>query len=69
MRSIPARIRSRTAVRSGTPTRDAGGPVSAGQSYYVGTGAQPELFVPSSAGTMYPAGSGGGGGVNVSITI
>ena len=43
------------------PTRDSGGDVNAGQSVFVGRGAQPELFVPHSAGTMFPAGSYGGG--------
>jgi hypothetical protein len=46
--------------------RDSGGPVSAGQSYYIGTGAQPELFTPSSSGFMTPAGSGG---TTVNVTI
>ena len=45
--------------------RAAGGPVSSGRPYVVGERG-PELFVPSSAGSMYPAGSGG---INVSITI
>jgi len=45
---------------------DSGGHVNPGQGYIVGTGAQPELFVPNTAGRMYPAGtyattSGGGG--------
>jgi tail length tape measure protein len=42
------------------PTRDSGGGVSAGQPVMVGRGAQPELFVPSSSGRMFPAGSYGG---------
>jgi TP901 family phage tail tape measure protein len=41
-------------------TRDAGGPVRAGQAYFIGRSAQPELFVPSSSGDMYPAGTYGG---------
>ncbi|WP_420406908.1 phage tail tape measure protein [Hoeflea sp.] len=46
--------------------REAGGPVSPGKSYVVGEGG-PEVFRPSSAGTIIPngAGGGGGGGVNV----
>ncbi|HEX4346387.1 MAG TPA: hypothetical protein VHZ73_02380, partial [Vicinamibacterales bacterium] len=44
----------------GLPTRDSGGPVSAGMPYAIGKGAQPELFVPSSNGSMFPAGSYGG---------
>lgn len=43
-------------------SRDSGGPVMPGHPYYVGTGAQPELFIPSTPGTMVPAGAGGGGG-------
>jgi hypothetical protein len=58
---------------SATQSRDAGGPVSAGQPYYIGKGAQPELFVPSRAGTMYPAGSGGTtinlGGITVNGSV
>ncbi len=41
------------------PSRDAGGSVQAGRSYLIGTGAQPELFTPSSSGTMTPHGGGG----------
>lgn len=40
-------------------SRDSGGPVQAGSAYYVGRGAQPELFVPSSNGMMVPNGAGG----------
>lgn len=44
--------------------RAAGGPVSAGNPYWVGDGGEPELFVPSTNGTIVPAhnmaGSGGG---------
>lgn len=43
----------------GLQTRDAGGPVVAGQPYYIGRGAQPELFIPSTNGTMIPNGAGG----------
>jgi hypothetical protein len=46
-------------------SRDAGGPVTAGQSYVVGTGAQPELFTPGANGFMTPH----GGGVTNYITI
>lgn len=50
-------------------TRDAGGPVSAGQSYLVGRGAQPELFTPSENGFMTPRGAGGGSMiVHVNVT-
>lgn len=53
----------------GLPIRDFGGPVVAGQPYYIGKGAQPELFIPSTSGTMVPNGAGGTtvnlGGVHV----
>lgn len=44
-------------IPGGIQARDIGGPVTAGMPYYVGRGAQPELFVPSTNGTMYPNGS------------
>jgi hypothetical protein len=40
-------------------SRDSGGRGMPGMSYLIGTGAQPELFVPDSAGTFVPAGAGG----------
>lgn len=40
--------------------RDRGGHGSPGMAYAIGTGAQPELFVPSTAGEFYPAGEWGG---------
>ena len=43
----------------GTPSRDSGGRGRAGQAYAIGTGAQPELFIPDRAGTFIPAGAGG----------
>ncbi len=58
-------------------TRDVGGSGYAGQSYMIGTGAQPEMFVPRTAGTFIPnADQLGGGGqgnqtsyqVSVSVT-
>lgn len=53
--------------------RDSGGRGMAGQSYAIGTGAQPELFVPDTAGTFYPRDQWQGGGapqitINVPIT-
>lgn len=48
--------------------RDSGGRGKAGQPYLIGTGAQPELFVPDSAGSFYPRGGGGmGGGRSVQV--
>jgi hypothetical protein len=46
------------------PTRQAGGPVSAGQTYLVGESG-PELFRPSSSGMILP----NGGGVTVQNTF
>lgn len=34
--------------------RDGGGPGAAGQAYMIGTGAQPEMFIPSTSGTFVP---------------
>lgn len=39
-------------------TKDSGGRGYPGMAYSIGTGAQPETFVPDSAGTFYPAGKG-----------
>jgi len=49
--------------------RDSGGRGSPGQVYAIGTGAQPELFVPDSAGSFYPRGSGGGLSVAIHQTV
>lgn len=51
--------------------RDRGGPGAAGQPYLIGQGAQPELFVPNSAGQFYPRGqySLGGGATTVRVFI
>ncbi len=37
-------------------TKDSGGPLAAGQPALIGTGAQPELFIPNVSGQMFPAG-------------
>lgn len=50
-------------------TRDSGGPGMAGASYLIGTGAQPELFVPNTAGRFFPAGSYGGPTFNVAVNV
>lgn len=47
------------------PSMDSGGMGKTGQSYYIGTGAQPELFTPRSAGLFTPAGGGGYNGPKV----
>lgn len=54
-----------------TGMADTGGTVKAGQPVMIGTGAQPEMFIPRTAGTMIPAGMQGGGvnigAVNVTV--
>lgn len=52
----------------GLPGRATGGPVSPGRPYWVGERG-PELFVPTSAGSIAPAGSQGGRDVRVAITV
>lgn len=52
----------------GAPGRATGGPVSPGRPYWVGERG-PELFVPTSAGQVAAAGSGGARDVRVAITI
>ena len=56
------------------PGRATGGPVSAGQPYWVGERGEPELFVPRQSGTIVPLsdmsrGEGGASGPVVNITI
>lgn len=50
-------------------TRDSGGRGRKGGAYMIGTGAQPEMFVPDSAGSFYPAGMWGGSGKSVTQNI
>lgn len=53
-----------SSVKSAVGLRASGGPVSSGSPYIVGEKG-PELFVPSSSGTIIPNGAGGGVVVNV----
>ena len=53
----------------GAPIRDSGGSGMPGQPYLIGRGAQPELFVPDTAGTFYPRDEWMGGGMTVSQNI
>jgi hypothetical protein len=53
---------------SGVPGRAFGGPVIGGRPYMVGERG-PELFVPSSTGTIIPNNRVGGGGVVVNVTV
>jgi hypothetical protein len=46
---------------AGVPTRDSGGPVTAGKSYLIGGGKAPELFTPGASGFVTPNAGGGGG--------
>lgn len=48
-------------------SRDSGGLGKAGETYAIGTGVQPEVFVPGSDGWFFP--SGGGGGITVHATV
>lgn len=48
-------------------SRDSGGRGRPGQAYLIGSGAQPELFVPDSAGTFIPNARGGGGNVTINV--
>ena len=52
---LAARIAFAAMGGTSLPKRDSGGDGVAGQSYLIGTGAQPELFTPRSAGTFTPA--------------
>jgi hypothetical protein len=51
------------------PTQDAGGFGRAGQTYMIGTGAQPELFTPSTNGTFTPRAGKSEGGSNITVNI
>ncbi|MEO8224133.1 MAG: phage tail length tape measure family protein [Gammaproteobacteria bacterium] len=51
-------------------TRDSGGRGMPGHAYAIGTGAQPEVYVPDTAGEFFPRGEGmGGGGVKINQNI
>jgi phage-related minor tail protein len=52
----------------GAPGRATGGPVSPGRAYMVGERG-PELFVPTSSGSITPPGSGAARNVRVSIAV
>ena len=52
----------------GAPGRATGGPVTGGQAYVVGERG-PELFVPTAAGRITPAGGVSSGGVNVTVNV
>ncbi|GEM_PF-2061331 len=63
------------AIRTAFPSRDNGGHGLAGQPYYIGKGAQPEVFIPENNGTFIPnidkllAGAGGGMTINGDIVV
>jgi hypothetical protein len=50
------------------PSRDSGGRGAAGQPYMIGRGAQPEIFIPDSAGTFIPN-ADQMGGTTLNITV
>ena len=52
----------------GAPGRATGGPVTGGQAYMVGERG-PELFVPTAAGRIAPAGGPANGAVNVTVNV
>lgn len=52
----------------GLPGRATGGPVAPGRGYVVGERG-PELFVPTSSGTVLPAAAGGGREVRVTVNV
>jgi phage-related minor tail protein len=52
----------------GLPGRATGGPVTGGRAYMVGERG-PELFVPTSSGSILPASGGGRGVVNVTVNV
>jgi phage-related minor tail protein len=52
----------------GAPGRATGGPVTGGQAYVVGERG-PELFVPTAAGRIGPAGAAASGAVNVTVNV
>lgn len=57
-----------SALFGGAPGRATGGPVTGGQAYLVGE-RRPELFVPTAAGRVAPAGGSPGGGINVTVNV
>ena len=65
--TTPGVTGSRTSARTGGRSRDSGGSGMAGQPYYIGTGAQPELFTPSTNGTFTPNADKLGATYNVNI--
>lgn len=54
-------------VTSGIQQRASGGPVSAGNPYWVGERGVPELFVPDQSGTIVPAGGAGGTPITINV--
>ncbi len=57
-----------TSLFGGAPGRATGGPVSGGQAYVVGERG-PELFVPTAAGRIAPAGAAPAGAVSVTVNV
>ena len=51
----------------GAGTQDSGGAGIAGTPYMIGTGAQPEMFIPSTNGTFIPKNKQGGVTYNITV--
>jgi hypothetical protein len=56
-------------ISMGLPSRDSGGRGAAGQPYMIGKKAQPEIFIPDSAGTFIPNADSLGGNTSFNISI
>lgn len=73
--SVGAGIMSAVQGMGQAESRDSGGRGQAGKPYMIGTGAQPEMFVPDTAGSFYPArqlaamGGGAGGAITVQLQL
>ena len=70
--AMPVAVKGKAAASAGVMhSRDVGGPGIAGQPYMIGTGAQPEMFVPDTNGTFIPNADkkGGMGGTTYNIVV
>lgn len=65
---LSAGVQLLSSLFKGSPGRATGGPVSPGRPFVVGERG-PELFVPTSSGSIVANGSGGGRDVRISISV
>ncbi len=65
---LSAGVQLLSSLFNGSPGRATGGPVSPGRPFLVGERG-PELFVPTSSGSVVANGSGGGRDVRISISV